>query len=116
MFKGNRQRLYHRLEQLEVLSARILRRRQAKAEQAGMAAVINKFELFLRLRGMEKGPNESLAEASARALGIDYSELRQLLRAGIDPIHRYFTENGIFEEMKERKAAGNGSPAAEGWR
>ena len=56
--------------------------------------------------GVEQGPNESLMESLARALGIGCRELRELLKAGIDPIHRYFTENGVYEAIEQRKAAG----------
>ena len=45
-------------------------------------------------------------EASARALEITLRELRAQLLAGIDPIHKYFTDHGIFEEIERRKAAG----------
>jgi hypothetical protein len=34
-------------------------------------------------------------------------ELRRLLAAGIDPIHKYFTDRGVFEVIERRKAAGS---------
>ena len=44
-------------------------------------------------------------ETWARALGIGCRELRRLLTEGIDPICKYLTENGIYEEIEQRKAA-----------
>lgn len=86
--------LYKRLQQLEVANARAHQQREQR-DGEGCRRAIEKFELFLRLRGIERGPIESLEEASARALGTTPIELRQLLAAGIDPIHRYFVNEGI---------------------
>ena len=103
-----RQTLYKRLLQLEEASARARARRQSERpdEEASKARVINKIMLFLRLRGIEKQAHESSAEAWTRALEIDCGELRRQLGAGIDPIHKYFTDHGVFEEIERRKAAG----------
>jgi hypothetical protein len=49
---------------------------------------------------------ESLMDAFARALEISPRELRSQLIAEIDPINKYFTEQGVFEEIERRKAAG----------
>jgi len=49
---------------------------------------------------------ESKREAFARALGIRPRELDQLMLAGIDPIHKYFVEHRVLEEIGRRKAAG----------
>ena len=49
---------------------------------------------------------ESLCDALARALGIGNRELHAQMLAGLDPIHKYFVEHGVFEEMERRKAAG----------
>ena len=102
-----RQRLYHRLQQREAVRESLRRVRDwAQKEKASSEKAISKFRLFLRLRGIEQGPMESLAEASARALEIRPRELKELLLAGIDPIHRFFEERGVFEEIERRKAAG----------
>ena len=45
-------------------------------------------------------------EASTRALEISLRELRGQLMAGVDPIHKYFTDHGIYEEIERKKAAG----------
>src|ERR1700692_3532777 len=96
-----RQPLYKRLHQLEASARQLREPRRAEGDRdAGR----KKMELFVRLFGT-RGPNESLAEASARALEITSKELFQMLSAGIDPIHKYFTERGVFEELKTRKAA-----------
>ncbi len=101
-----RQTLYKRLHQLEEASARTRKQSERPDEEASKARVKRKFMLFLLLRGVEKQAHESLAEASARALEIDCTELKRLLGAGIDPIHKYFTDHGVFEELESRKAAG----------
>jgi hypothetical protein len=101
-----RQTLYKRLQQLEEADARARKHSERPGEEASKARVLNKIMLFLRLRGVEKQAHESLAEALARALEIDCGELKRLLRAGLDPIHKYFTDHGVFEEIERRKAAG----------
>ena len=101
-----RQTLYKRLQQLEEASAHARKQSERPDEEASRARVISKIMLFLRLRGVERLADESLAEAWCRALEIDCLELRRLLAAGIDPIHKYFTDHGVFEEIERRKAAG----------
>ncbi|HWZ32335.1 MAG TPA: hypothetical protein VNX18_13430 [Bryobacteraceae bacterium] len=108
-----RQRLYHRLQQLEALRERLRKVRDwAAEEKVSSEKALSKFRLFLRLRGIEQEPTESLAEASARALEIRPRELKELLLAGIDPIHKFFEERGVFEEIEREKPPGRG-PAAE---
>jgi hypothetical protein len=58
------------------------------------------------MRGVDQGPKESLAEAVARALEISCSDLRKQLAGGIDPIHKFLTDHGVFEEIEREKAAG----------
>jgi hypothetical protein len=101
-----RQTLYKRLHQLEEASARAHKQRDRPDEEAGKERFLKKVKLFLQLRGVERQGHESLAEALCRALEIDSMELRRLLRAGIDPIHKYFTDHGVFAEIERRKAAG----------
>jgi len=86
--------LYKRLQQLEVASARA-RQQSDQCGKEGVRRAIRKFQLFLRFRGVEQLPTESLEEASARALGTTPRELRQLLAMGIDPIHRYLVNEGM---------------------
>ena len=83
-----------------------------KEQELALDRARSRFKLFLRMRGVDQGPNESLAEASARALEISCSELRKQLAGGIDPIHKFLTDRRVFEEIeKERAAAGvRGSP------
>jgi len=101
-----RQRLYHRLQELEEASSRARKQREWRDAEADGAKAIRRVELFLRICGIEKGPRESLAEAWARALEITCTELRQLLAAGIDPIHKFLSERGVYEDIETRKAAG----------
>jgi hypothetical protein len=101
-----RRTVYKRLQQLEESSARARKQNERPDEEASKARVIGKVMLFLHLRGVEKQAHESLAEAWARALEIDCLELKRLLGARIDPIHKYFTDHGVFEEIERRKAAG----------
>lgn len=108
-----RQRLYTRLQQLEAESARLRVVQDAKAGEARLAEARRKVELFLQMRGVEQSRTESLMDAWARALGISSRELRVQLMAGINPTKKWFTDNGIFEEIERRKAAGTW-PAAEG--
>ena len=101
-----RQTLYRRLQQLEEASAHARKQSERPEQEASKARVIRKIMLFLRLRGVEKQAHESLAEAWCRALEIDCMALKRLLGAGLDPIHKYFTDHGVFEEIERRKAAG----------
>jgi hydrogenase maturation factor HypE len=64
-----------------------------------------KIALFLKMRGVKREGTESLAEALARALEISSRELRALLTAGIDPIHKYLSEHGILAEIQATRAA-----------
>ena len=108
-----RQRLYHRLTQLEAANALVRREAERCEREADSARSIRTIELFLRVRGVERQGQESLMEAWARALGIALTDLRNMLMAGVDPIRKYFTEHGIYEEIERRKAAGTW-PAAGG--
>lgn len=99
-----RQPVYKRLRKLEEASART--RKQCEGSDADSGKALRKVHLFLRLRGVEPGPSESVAEALARALEIIPAELQRLLQAGIDPIHQYFADRGIYEANQTRKAAG----------
>jgi hypothetical protein len=62
---------------------------------------------------LNKGPRRAWLKRWARALEINCAELKQLLAAGIDPIHKYLTDHGVFEEIEKRKAAGTW-PGGEG--
>jgi hypothetical protein len=101
-----RQRLYHRLHQLEAESARVRLIRNAKELEADLARARRGVERFLRICGVEQTNTESLMDAWARALNISPRELRAQLQAGIDPIKKHFTETGIYAEIERRKAAG----------
>ena len=101
-----RQPLYRRLHQLEEASARVFKQLEWRDAEGAKAKVGEKVMLFLRLRGVEQHGDKSLAGAWARALEITSSELRRLLNSGIDPIHQYFTDKGIYEAIQTRKAAG----------
>lgn len=101
-----RQTLHKRLQQLEEANAHARRQSERPDEEASGARVTSKIILFLRVRGIEKQAHESLAVAWAHALEIDCLELHRQLGAGIDPIHKYFTDRGVYEEIERRKAAG----------
>jgi hypothetical protein len=100
-----RQALHRRLQQLEVESAQA-RLSDRRDRGSDLEATISKCRLFLRIRDVEQGPMESLMEALARALEISPRELRAQLLSDIDPIHKYFTDHGVYEEIERRKAAG----------
>ena len=101
-----RQRLHHRLQQLEEVRAQARKLEEGREQKDPGANAREKFRLFLELRGVEQGLHESLAEELARALEISCRELDGLLAAGIDPIDKYLTEHGVYEEIETRKAAG----------
>jgi hypothetical protein len=93
-----RQRIHHRLKQLEVVSALSRRQAEMQQEQARMERTINRIRLFLRVCRVEQEGHESLMEAWARALGIALRDLRAMLAAGIDPIRKYFVDHGVCDE------------------
>ena len=101
-----RQKLYQRLRQLEETRARFRKLDECYERKEAGQRFLNKVRLFLQLREIEQGPKESLVEALARALEISCAELKQLFAASIDPIHKYLTDHGVFEEIEKRKAAG----------
>ena len=101
-----KQSLHRRLEQLEAVSASL---QTATRAEAARASVLDKVQLFLRMVGIEKTPEESLAEAWARGLDISATELRSLLAARIDPIRKYWEDRGIKQESRRSLC-----PAAEG--
>ena len=101
-----RQLVYKRLRKLEEASTRTRRQSEWRNAEANGAKAIQKIKLFLRLRGVEPGPRESLEEAWARSLEITPPDLRRLLEAGVDPIHQYLADRGIYAAIQTRKAAG----------
>jgi len=100
------QRLYHRLQRLEAESAWLRSVREETERHADGERTIRKIKLFLRIRGVEQTGMESLVEAFARALGVGTRELRAQMLAGVNPIKKWFTENGVYEEIERRKTAG----------
>jgi len=101
-----RQRLYRRLQRLEADQARLRSIQTAADREADFERAKRKVDLFLRIRGVQQEQTESLFDAFARALGVGTRQLRADMLAGIDPVRRWFTENGIYEEIERRKAAG----------
>jgi len=108
-----RPRLDHRLKKLEVERARSRSLRGWREQEADLEKARSRVRLFLRIRGVEQNETESMMDAFARALGVGNRELRSQMLAGIDPIKKWFTENGVYEEIEREKAAG-AWPAAEG--
>jgi predicted NAD/FAD-binding protein len=94
------QRLYRRLEVLEIASAAVRAQRAREEERAKRPDPKVRIRWFLAARKFEQMANESLIEAWARSLEISSRELTGLLKAGIDPIHKYLKENGLLEEIK----------------
>ena len=70
--------LHKRLVQLESVATAARKAREA-GQYSGQA--VEKIRAFLRAHAIEPLPNESLAETTARALGISCIELRDQLRA-----------------------------------
>ena len=104
-----RQIMYRRLRQMEEV-AHARQQREQRNKEADIGKYLKRISIFLRLLGVEKQSHESLAGAWCRALEIDGMELKRLLRAGIDPIHKYYTDHGLYEEiqkeLQKRKTAG----------
>ncbi len=98
-----RPRLYHRLRVLEETRARARNLAEGADRAAGLERALARFRLFLRMRGIDQGSNESLAEASARVLEISCSDLRKQLAGGIDPIHKFLTDREFSKRGKEKK-------------
>ena len=73
--RQNRPRLSNKLEK-----SRAAARRAAGAGEDPEPAR-GKLREYLRAHGIEQQPEESLAETTARAFGIDCNELRNQLRA-----------------------------------
>jgi hypothetical protein len=105
-----RQRLSERLRRLEL---EVARTEAIRDPEAGEERVLLKFRYFLEWRGIEPGPNESMAMAYARALEIDYNELNRQFEEGIDPIEKYLADHGELDDIETEKAAGK-TPAAAG--
>jgi hypothetical protein len=104
--------LHSRLHQLEQ-DAAVARRIAAEDDPAASERHLERIRIFVKLRGVERAENESLAEALCRALDISGIELRAQIEAGVDPIEKFLKDNGVFEEVERRKAAGT-RPAAGG--
>lgn len=73
-----KQKLHRRLAELERVSEARARAQPADGEVPAIEIV----RQYLRDRGIEQGPLESLAETFARSLGISCRELDERLRAG----------------------------------
>lgn len=72
-------RLKHRLERIEEAT----RRRTPPAE---CQSAVPYFESWLSARGIERGHSESMAETTARVMGISVRELRvELMRLASGP-------------------------------
>ena len=98
------QRLDRRLQQLEMVQARVDRFEESKRQEAESEEMIEVFEAFIAWRGMAQGPNESVAQALARALEISCDELLEQMEEGIGPIRKFLLDRGyLAEESKSRQ-------------
>jgi len=101
-----RQSLYRRLKELEAADAQVRIQLESPHQEAVQEAARNKIRLFLKMRGVEQDPRESLMDAWSRALEMRSQEIREMLKKGMCPIRKYFTDHGVHEEIERRKAAG----------
>jgi hypothetical protein len=76
-----RQSFHKRLGRLETISFIARQASEYSASQSGPSAADTLRET-LRLHGFEPGPKESWAETFARALGVNSSQLDEILRSG----------------------------------
>ena len=103
-----RQTLHRRLQELEAASARAQEERKTtRPGKDGVSRFLEKVRLFWEIRGIERWPNESVAETTARSLEITSTELHELIVAGIDPIYKYFADRGINEDTIKEAAEAN---------
>jgi hypothetical protein len=72
-------KIYRRLEQLEQIS---VRRASGRHHAKTGASAIEAIRTLLCATGFEQEPQESLAETTARALGISCRDLRNRLSEG----------------------------------
>jgi hypothetical protein len=68
--------LHKRLTQLEEVRAAELKAERDRAQQEEGRSFSEKIREMLRVNGFQPGPDESLASAFARFLGISYQELK----------------------------------------
>jgi hypothetical protein len=80
---GMREKLSRRLEHLEQLHAATMRAKAAEPRPGGLTAAQILRER-LRLRGFIPTGNESLAETTARAFGMNSQELRHLMAGPVE--------------------------------
>jgi hypothetical protein len=78
----NKKSLYRRVEQLEADARRPRRRTQAEEESMRLS-IWEKINATLRERGIVKRPEESMADAYARAFGVTTRELKDLFEQAL---------------------------------
>jgi hypothetical protein len=78
-----REKLSRRLEHLERLHAAAMRSKAAEPRPGGLTAA-QIIRIRLGLRGFVQTGNESLAETTARAFGMNNQELRHLMAGPVE--------------------------------
>ena len=101
-----RQPLYKRLRQLEVMSVRARAQREASDAEADAQEAVEIMRLFMSCRGVEPLPQESMREASARALEITVDQLDELLDSESCPIENYFVRKDAEENAAKQVIGG----------
>jgi hypothetical protein len=100
------QRLYRRLQELEVAQGCVDRFAEMERRDAEQAQLLDVFVSFIEWRGIVQTPQESIRQALTRALEISTSELDAQMREGINPIGKYLDDHGGWDEPETEKAAG----------
>jgi hypothetical protein len=95
-----RQSLHRRLRHLEELSTQVRENESWDDYQQCSEQIIKTIRLRLLLLGVEQEEHESLADTSARALGINSHELQARLASGVDPYLECMKERGIYDLLK----------------
>jgi hypothetical protein len=93
---------YKRLEQLEQIHAKRASTRRATVTRPPPSETIRKLLLAM---GFQQGPNESLIETLARALGMACQELRDRLSKG-GSLRDVFQERIEWARQEGRRQAG----------
>jgi hypothetical protein len=101
-----RRPLYKRLRQLEVMSVRARAQREDNDAEADAQEAVEIMRLFMSCRGVEPLPQESIREASARALQITVDKLDEFLDSDFCPIENYLVRKDAEENAAAQAIGG----------
>ena len=94
-----RQRLDHRLQQLETVRVRFERFAEMQRRDAESEALLKVLDLSSGA-ALRKGRRRVCGRHS-RALEIPCSELDKQIEQGVNPIYKFLADRGLLEELEE---------------